>query len=359
MSAAVIAARIGAAVAQGALPERREPAAVVPIAVMGDLLRPWEEIFPGIPMEEDGNLDLFAYGGLRRPRFFPHRRLSGRPLPALRRVAAPVKPVNPGMFQAAAAIADFYRVRGLDAAGALAEPVTDEGFDAFLSLLRDALGPHYPLGMFLEDMAFENTMSEQCGVSLLLPHFTYDDEAVGVMEAFLSGEDSVHSLLQHYYGDSGGDGACEDLELPPADRKLIEQIGLGNLIHEYARFRGEKSYDLQALESWGATYFHEVYEQHDNECSYSIITDDPASHCEVWIRRREDIEFAIAYEEAFCRLMKAMPSPVEFDTNEGGAFETFLHEVCNVYRQAMGKRTVRWTSPKRSTLAYRMRTGDL
>jgi hypothetical protein len=359
MSPSAIIQRISVAAATGALVPLPDHSAAVPLRTVGDLLRPWHEVYPGIEPDTDiDHRDLFCWGGLRKPSFTPRPRGSRRPLPAPLAVAAPRKLVNPGIFASVRGIWDWCQSRGSADPVCLQEPLTPEGLGKLLFPLVEHLFNYYPLGCLLEQAGYEEDIVDLRGLALLLPHWGYEEEWVGAVEAFLCGASGVQSLVTHYYEQR------KDMDLdqlPPKDHEVIRTIGFGPLCETYAAFQGEKTCDLVALENFGDTFFHPVYQQYPGRenADYSVITGDAGIECEVLITSREDIEFAIAYHDAFEAMVNAMPDPSAMENNEGGTTDNFIHELCEVWRKTNRKRSVKWTSPKAKRLSHLVKIGVL
>lgn len=360
MSVAVIINRIGSALQLGALQVLPEPAAVEPVSTMAGLLRPWQEVYPGAD-PEDEHRDLFCWGGLRKPRFLPRPRTSRRPLPAPLRISPSPKLISPGLFDSVRGIWDFYGTIGKADPALLEQPLNNEGLYKFIADLEWHLSDYYPLPLYLEGLFSDGSVEHINCIPLCLPFWSFEDEGVGVVEAFLNGPSGVHSFLVYCSSNPESEYKNLEIELHPKDEALIAEVGYEKLLEVYAAFAGEKSFDLNALENFAETYFGEVgrkYPEHGSPDSYIIITDD-CYHCEVPITCRQDIEFAIEYAEAFSRMCNALPDPSDMDSNHGGVTENFIHEICEAWRKTNGKRSVKWASPKSGRLSYLYKRGEL
>lgn len=351
MNAMVLIERISEAIGRGELTPAPAASAEIKIETIRDVLRPWGEGgYTGV------DLDNLLY-----PAFTPQPRRSRRALAAPRRTGDRPKVMSPVFFASVGGVWEYYRANELAGDEFLSFPLTDDGFYEFLVPLSKALAKYWPLGSYLEDTYFwDGPVKSIRGIPLLLPHYTYDVECAGVVQSFLSGVASVHGLMEHYYGDMAKAKALGnydhakagslELELPDQDHALIRKVGFAKLVAAFAEYGGKKSCDLKALENRWETFFGPLWEVYPEraEFNYDIITDDPSGGgCEVLVRSKSDIEFAIAYAEAFDRMIDAMPSrPWDMDTNEDGALETFMHELCEVWRKINRKRSVKWTSPK-------------
>lgn len=359
MNVSVIAERIGCAVSAGILLPKPPELQVGPLTV-GDLTRPYGEVFPGVEMipagTGAGTRDVFGWGSghlLKPRRLQPSPRRSRGPLPAPRPCTAPRRLLNPGLFASAGGVWEWYQRKGLAKSEMLAMPLTVQSVTDFVAPLWDELSDWNPLGIFLEEFG-ESSVFDAAGLSLLLPHTSYEEEYAGVIEAFLSGPDTLASLLTEMI-------ANHDLELPPGDRALIAKQGFVKLCQHYADFPGEKACDLVKLENFGTTFFGKVYQRFpewEAEDPPVISGDCGRDGCEIVIASAETIDFGIAYAEAYFEMMNAMPDPYRFAFNEGGATETFIHELCKVWRKGHGKRAKKRTHPEAPTLAEYFKRGE-
>jgi hypothetical protein len=292
-------------------------------------------------------------------RFEPTPRRSRRPLPSPRHLSASHKKYSPGLFESMRAVWEWYAARGQADPTLLALPVTGAALEKFLCNLWQTLSDHECLGMYLEEIGPHTTVMGLDWFELQIPCYDYNDnETAGVVEAFLSGVDGVHSLLAGFY--DVADWPDFNLELPPQDRKLIETVGFRELVQTYHDYQGEKSVDLRALCD-ETSYFAAVierfpkYEQHWPV----LISGNGAMENTLSIVSPEDIDFALAYCEEYERMMNAMPYPYSFYENHEGTADDFYHEVCEVWRRANKKQPVKWHSPKGDTLAVRFRKGEI
>jgi|GEM_PF-3979294 len=351
MNAQTIAARIGTAIDGEHLVAMPEPAAALAVRTLGDLLTQWKG---GCVLADAGSY-------LRRPCFAPRPRRSGRPLPAPRPNIASVKPVSARLLASITGAWAYFESVGKTDPALLQGPVAGEGLERLVELLVEEVGEQWPLAAYLEEVVFEaENLAAHHGLCLVLPHMVYEDEAAGVIEAFLSGPQHVHSWLAHSYELMQHEPTF-DLELPPKDHSLIKEIGFGRLVETYATYEGEKSVDLKKLESWWETYFGKVVKEFPvlAEEEWPIICGNGGQDAELVITSAKDIRFAVAYSDAYYTMMDDLPDPWQMDHNDDGATETFIHEICEVWRKANGKRSVRWTTPKQQRLSYLYREGKL
>lgn len=353
----MIADRIRTSLETGQLRQLPDPATFQSIEKMGDLLRHFEEMFPGVILDEDGNM-----GALRRRslKFVPQPRRSARPVPLpVKMPPMPQPDCRPGLFRSVQAVWEWYQEKDKAAARLLEHTFDEEGLTSFLDPLFETTRLYWPLGARIDDYGFEEPVASMEGFSLLLPFMTYDDECAGTVEAFLSGAEAIASRLSSLHLDKPQ--LADRIELPEADEKLIAKVGWAVLMETYAKFPGEKSVDVLGLENWGETHFGWIesrFPEHA-DVSYAVISGDGGSENDVWIHAKSDIDFCLAWAESYYKMMDAFPDPQDFDYNEGGITETFIHEVCEVWRKENGKRSVKWTSPKSKTLQQRFKRGEL
>lgn len=357
MAVSIIIERIAKSLAAGELQPMPDCSEFKPVDTMADLLRPWEEMFPGIDVNEDGDtVSLFSWGGLRRPSFRPLVRRSIRPVSVPRPVAPrPKPPCKPGLFLSVQAIWEYYQEKDKADSKLINCPFNDVNLEAFVHQLYEEASDYWPMSAPLEQLFFDCGASDLIGIHLMLPHYIYDDEMAGVVEAFLSGHDTLASKL-HYQHQADG-----FMELPEKDEVLIKEVGFDKLTENFANYIGEKSCDLIALENWFETYFTEVdrkFPEH-NAGGYPIISGNGGEDADIYIRRKADLDFCFAYAAAYYDMMNAFPDPSQFEYNEEGITETFVHEICEAWRKVHGKRSVKWTSPKSITLLARHKRGEL
>jgi hypothetical protein len=358
MGVSVLIERISSSVAAGYLRPFPDASAFKPIGKLSDLLYSFEEMFPGIVLDAKGKAPSdFRW---RSPKFTPQPRRSAHPVPAPARLVPMPRPdCRPGLFMTTQAIWEWYQEKGFATPGLLDQEFSMDSLEDFLvPLLREAEN-FWPLGCGLEDLSCFGNIQEIDGFHLMLPFYSYDDDCAGMVEAFISGPTSVASHLSYLYKSKpdGGDA----IDLPPPDDKLIAEVGWHKLTEHFARFQGRKSVDLVALEGFWEHYFGDVVTRFPEHASveYAIISGNGGSENEVWIQKKTDIDFCFAYSEAYYKLMGDFPDPQNFDYNEGGAAETFIHEICEAWRKDHRKRPVKWVSPKSQTLMQQMRRGEI
>jgi hypothetical protein len=360
MDISIITHRIKNALEEGGLKSAPDGALFQTVNNIADLLRPWEETFPGIDLNV-GNVPHFGRGIIRRgPKFNPSPRMSKRPLPPPRPIIPSPLVLDRGLFQSTQAIWDYYQTKdGVDPR-LLDCAFSDIGIEEFLGPLCSELADYHPLGMLLEDVMHCNSISNLSHFQLMVPHYVYDDEAAATVMAFLSGAESIAGHLTYFFEEQDRNGDDSHFELHPKDVSLIEQIGFEELLHVYTKFPGGKSYDLWKLFNWYENFFASLCQHFPEhmENDWPIVSDGGMG-TEFDITRKEDIEFGISYAEAFCELINAMPDPYQFEWNEGGLVEIFIHELCEVWRKSNNKRLVKWISPKSQTLLQRIKVGAI
>jgi len=356
MSSTQIINRLRAACASGTLQPIPDFSAALAVTTVGDLLQAWGDVYPGITVpQEEFNRSVFGYKGLRRPALTASARRSRRPLPAPRQITPVPKIIDPGLFTSIQAIWAWYQQHDLAQPGLLHGPFTGDGLAAFVLPLWEAVEDWYPLGINLESIGYENPI-RLSGISMVLPHESYDDERGGIVEGFLRGADGLHWVLQNFY-DCRAD---YDIILPVPDLRLIDKIGFCDLTKCYAGHKGEKTVDLIKLENWEKSYFSKIVEQWPDQWAkdYDIIS-AYGDGTEVVITSAADIDFALAWGAAFERMIGDMPDPGSLHENCGGITEEFIHEICNAWRRENHKRIVKWTSPKQETISHRIKVGEL
>ena len=357
MGTSVIIERISSSVAAGCLRPFPAVSAFRPVQKLSDLLHPFEEMFPGIVL--DGNGDTPTGFRWRSPKFTPQPRRSSRPVPAPARLVPMPRPdCRPGLFLSTQAIWEWYQEKGFATPDLLEQGLSADSLQEFLEPLLQQAANYCPL----EEICSLCGIEEMEGFHLMLPFYSYDDDCAGMVEAFISGPVSVASHLSYLYESRPGVTETADpIELPPPDDKLIAEVGWSGLTEHFARFQGCKSVDLVSLEDFWQTYFGEVVAKFPEHASvdYAIISGNGGEENEVTIHKKSDIDFCFAYSEAYYKLMGDFPDPQAFDYNEGGAAETFIHEMCEAWRKDNRKRPVKWVSPKSQTLAQKMRRGEL
>jgi hypothetical protein len=342
MASPVIIERISAAIGAGELKQVPNSAIFRPVSVISDLLRDWSEMFPGVELNEEGSdtRDLFAWGRLRQPKLTPKPRQSRRRLRPPRPIAASPCTISPGLFASVKGIWDYYRTKGVDDDKLLQEPFEENGMQRFIQPLWDEVSNYYPLFVLLEVLFDDCNLRDIASINLLLPHYTYDCDEAGAVEAFLSGAEGLTWLMTHYHKDN-------NLGLPPKDEALIKEVGFGPLSVTYVTYPGEKSCDMLKLENISESFFAGVAERFPARWAeeWPIISANGGVDNELHITCREDIEFCIAYADAWEEMMGSMPDPYQMETNDGGICGDFIHEMCEVYRKVRGKKPVKWKSP--------------
>ncbi|HBG07692.1 MAG: hypothetical protein A2075_09215 [Geobacteraceae bacterium GWC2_58_44] len=358
MGISVITERISSSIAAGCLRPFPAVSTFKPLEKLSDLLHSFEEMFPGIVLDVRGD----SPADYKWPcmKFTPQRRRSSRPLPAPARLVPMPRPgYRPGLFLSIQAVWEWYQEKGHATPELLDQGLSSDSLQTFLEPLLQTAGNYWPLGCGLEDIGCLCPIEEMEGFNLMLPFYSYEDDCAGMVEAFISGPVSLASHLSYLY-ESKPDGA-DSIELPVPDDKLIAEVGWSGLTKHFARFQGRKSVDLVSLENFWETYFGEVVANFPEHASveYAIISGNGGQENEVWIHKKADIDFCFAYAEAYYKLMGDFPDPSCFDYNEGGAAETFIHEMCEAWRKDNRKRPVKWVSPKTKTLMQMMRRGEL
>ncbi|WP_321367977.1 hypothetical protein [uncultured Desulfuromusa sp.] len=338
MSVALITERIRSSIAAGELPEKPD-GIMVDQLTMADLLRDWSDVFPGHSYEEQKK--LFGWRGFRNPRFVSQIKRSIRPLCRPHSMQASVKLISPDLFQSIQAIADWYRRQGVAEYDLSEYQFNEQNIESFIGKLYMTTSDYWPLHIQLEDINLSGDLSDLQSIMLQLPGHLYEEDCSGVVEAFLSGSDGVEWLMQHYYG------LDDFIDLPDADRELIKQVGFGQLTQQYEKEGKGRSYDLTKLKGHQQTYFGAVWENYQNdEIDPVIISGNGGMENEVPVRRADDIDFCMAYAKAFYRLGDDMPDPVSFEENNNGETETFIHELCEVWRSDHGLQPVDWKTAK-------------
>ncbi len=329
MSVNVIIERISASLNAGALPIRQADVQVGPLD-MADMVRPYAEIFPGVPTSiESPEIFGWGSGSLKKPHHLvPSPRRSCLPLAAPRYSSAPICVPGAGIFHSMLGVWEWYQAKGLAKPELLDGPFAAEELEAFLEPLVDGLSDYWPLAVHLEQAGCDS-VEDLIGLPLLLPHTSYDEEHVGVVEALLSGVDSIASMLTEFLSyDSFFD-------LPEEDLAIIKSAGFVKLVQCYADFKGEKTCDILKLENFGTTFFGQLWQQFPEwEIErLPIISGDGGRDAEIIIKGPDTIEFCLAYAEAYEQMMGAMPYPFDFEANEDRAVDHFVHELCEVWRK--------------------------
>lgn len=356
MSVSLITERIANSIGAGELLPMVDAKEFKPVETMADLLRPWQEMFPCLDVNEEGDIvSPFDWFSIRRPAFRPQVRRSFRPLPAPRPIASrPQPPCKPGLFMSIQAIWEFYQEQGQDDPKLINCPFSDDNVQAFVHPLYLKACDYWPLNAPLEELYFDCGAAELLGIHLMIPHYVYDDEAAGVVEAFLSGPGTLASHLHYLHK-----GA--NWEIPEKDQSLIQEVGFDKLTENFANYNGKKSCDLIALENWFETFFSEVerkFPEH-GAGNYPIISGNGGMDADICIRSKADLDFCFAYADAYYEMLNSFPEPTAFEYNEEGEAETFVHELCEVWRKVNGKRSVKWVTPKKQTLLARHKRGEL
>ena len=341
MPTALIIDRIRASLAAGELASIPQPGAAVTLTTVGDLLRPWDEVFPGQRRGDDdaGAGPLFGYGKsvLQKPKFHPQPRRSRRALLPPRIIAAPAKIINASFFASIAAVWKWYQGRALADPALLAAPLNGEELNAFVMPLCNAVSDWYPLGICLEEFGLNGELHEARGIYLVLPHWNYDEEGAGVFEAFLSGWEGVEWLLRDLRDNHGDDF----LNLPDEDRALLKKVPPADLARVYAEYSGQKLLDVTRLQNWTSTVFAEVgkaWPQYDLENIPLIVSD--TQDVEIWVTSPTDIDFALAYAEAYETLTGMMLNAWDVENNEDREADKLVHDICDVWRKLKRQKRV-------------------
>jgi hypothetical protein len=333
MQSAVIIDRIAEAITQGKLTPLVEDGGFCQITTIADLLRPWEECFPGVAWGDQHNEKRVT---VLQPTFTPVPRRSRR------RVAIPhpIRPrpfiVSSSLFNSIAAIWDYYLLHDKADKKLLELTCSDKDAQAFIDPLSELLGYFWPLDCCLEDICGNGPLLTQKGIYLRLPSFSYDEEGAGVVEAFISGARGIQGLLE--FVDNN-----EDWDLPKQDLKLIEDAGWGELCSYYYESAGKKVYNLKKLEDPWGSYFGKLQLDYPEQYSeYAQDLFDNGGVEEVLICGPKDIDFCKGYAECFEALLTDLPDYGSFE--EVDEMTNFAHEICNVWRRMKGKRLVKWSN---------------
>lgn len=339
MTVNVIIERISASLAACELPAKPENVQV-DLLSMADLLRPFDQVFPGLCIDDEDRRDIFGYGGLLKPRLVPQVRRSVRPLLPPKPLAAPSRFITPGLFISVQAIWDWYRQEDVAVGEMIDRELNEKGLEKFLDPLYQRAQEYWPLFIPIENLWWDEGLLQLPGVCLMLPHYHAEDEGAGVVEAFLTGASGIEWLMCHYYG------IKDFLTLPTEDRELIDKRGFGDICRLYYD-KGDGAYDLQQLQSFGETFFGSVWEKfpEHEKLDPPIISGEAGLDADVMIRKAEDIDFCFAYAKAFYELADCLPDTNAFEENDLGETETFVHELCEVWRVNYGSPSVPWTSP--------------
>jgi hypothetical protein len=355
MSVAVLIDRISLSLSEKRLSVLPDRASTVPVQTIGDLLRPWGEIYPWC---DEGRYGSKNHCLEVRPRFEGTRRRSRRPLPAPRKLTASHKLISPELFESVHAVWDWYQENGYADEQLLQEPCNGMGLSKFVENLWTRASDYSPMDMFLEEIGEQTRLIDLNALHLMLPCYSYQDEGGGVLEAFLTGVHGLHGLLEHVLVPSEN----PEFDLPKQDRKLIEEVGLQTLVQTYYDNDAIAGVPLKKLENLDENFFSEVKEKYPDlyDRDFVIIAGDGGWESELNIIDKTDIDFAFAWSEAYQSMMSVMPDPYcMLDNSMEGTAETFVHEVCEVWRKVNGKRSVKWTSEKHNRLAARFRREEL
>lgn len=359
MSVQLIISRISQACAEGVLKPLPDIGSIPQLSNIGDLLQPWDQVYPGsaLPDEDSHNRGVFGYKKLQRPLVLPRARRSFRPLPPPRKIMARPKLISPGLFASVKAIWDWYQARNVETEQLQSGPVTGAGIAAFIEPLYQECGNRWPLCVWMEEIGTHTDVIGMNGISVMLPHEDYNDsDTAGVVEGFLRGAEGVYWLLQHLYSDGG-----LDIDLPRQDHALIETVGFDELTSCYATAPGPKKVDLIYLENWDQNFFGTVSEKYPEQWAndYPIISGNGGGDSDMTITCAADIDFAFEFYDAFQAMIDSIPTPWMLTENSDGETEELIHDVCQAWRRVNGKRSVKWTSPKKQTISYRTRIGAL
>lgn len=352
MPTALIIDRIRASLAAGELAPIPQPSAAVSLTTIGDLLRPWDEVFPGLRRGDDDARNLFSYGknSLQKPKFHPQPRRSRRALLPPRFIAAPVKSVSPELFTSFQAIWEWYTTKGLADPALLTKSVSTAGINGFVMPLLNVVSDHYLLGMCLEEFGCSDDIYNLGMPSLILPHDFYEDEHAWVIEGIFTGAHGLDWVLRELTTREGF------LKISAKDRKLIKEISCTDLAQAYFDYEGEKAFPLDKMEDWTTTYFGELAAKYPwaSLDTIPLICSD-VQECEVYIERPEHIDFAIDYAEAITAMYGTLPDLSAIHENAEGAADQLVKEVCAIWRK-MGRSATVKVVP---TIAERMQNGDL
>jgi hypothetical protein len=355
---ATLTERIREAITTGSMPAQLSLGYAAVDFTIGDLLRPWGKLYPGVPeaLASAETPQPFDYRSpLRRPTLNPSPRRSPRMLQPPRRIPASPRMIQKSLLSSMSGIWDYYKHHGLADRRILRNMLTAESLEQFLDPLQNIASNYSPMEMDLENINYSDIIG-LTGFNLFIPCETYEDEGAGVIQGFLEGVSGVRWLLENYF-ESSENGE----DLPKQDKKLIAEVGFEAILTAYAAAPSPKMADLEKLGDFSKTYFGQVEKDYPEHYStdFDIISGDGGSNNSLTITSRQDIEFALAYAEAYFDMMGDIPTPWQFTENHEGVFDTFVHEICEAWRKANGKRAVKWTSPQQKTLAVRFRTGDL
>jgi len=326
MSVALIIERISACIAAGELPKKTDNVLLAELK-MADLLRPWDEVFPGMRTDAGDHRNMSSHRGkIRRPKFSPQVRKSRRPLQRPRMPYAPCRLISPTLFTSLQAIKTWYGQQDIDVSDIFDGELNEKGLDDFLHPLYVRSSDYWPLSDPLENLCFEDGIFDLNYIYLRLPHWHYDEECAGAAEGMLSGADGVEWLMQHYYSIDGF------VDLPEEDHQIIKLHGFDNLAACYEQDRPGRTYNLKKLKDHQNVYFSEVWKDYENgEINPPIITAD-GMDVEIEIFRPEDIDFCLAYSEAFCQMVGDMPDVGLMEDNIDRTTDKFMHELCEVWR---------------------------
>lgn len=352
MSVSVIIERIQAAAERGSLKPIVEMYAFEPITTVGDLLRPWGDVYPGIEhpeMEEtpqEFRSNRSAMSKLRRPLFKPCPRRSARPLPPPRPLAGTPKLIHPDLFRSVSGVWEWYQAKGLAKPELLLHPFNFKGMYEFTDPLMGVLYGYYMLGIDIENLENYGLIQDLPCLELRLPQFSYDDPGSGVIQAFCEGAQGISWLMTHF-------AASQEWGLPDSDLKIIASVGWYSLAEVYSKAPGTKTYNLGAYEDIEDSFFKGVMETYPERLDNGIVVIDDGWGESIPIRCKEDIEFGIAFADAWEKFEQTLPPWDRFEENDNGIVGDFAHELCNVWRRVNCKKQVNWENPHKDKDGHR------
>jgi hypothetical protein len=315
--------RIRKSLAGGALREK-PPDKTREVKTIGGLMQAWEDAFPGFGVSDLQEVSLRPHYNFRF-RSVPRR--SKLPLEPPKTIENPPKLISPTLFLSVQAVWEYYREIDKADQALLELPFTDQGVGKFVEPLFDVVEDYYPLFGHLENI--ENVATLHC-LSLWLPCYSYEEENAFAVEAFLSGPADVAGMLTHLDDEY-------DLNLSRYYRTLIKTVGYPELTKFYADFAGDKLCNLKKLENWQENYFQRVIEQYPAVDTDRIAIISGDSPTEITIQSVEDIRFAIDWAKAYYALDDDMPPTWLFIENEEEEIETFVRDICRVWRKGHKK----------------------
>ena len=335
MSVCVLIERIRNTLAAGELERTRGSEGYGSVTTMADLVRPWEEVFPGA-QRPDLNLQqtLGRHISLNQPCFFPSPKTSKGYLPPPRKIDPQPQAMHPGLFDAVKGIWDYYVLKKKKRKDLLKEPFNEKGLQNFVDPLWSEFQYMWPLEASLERLGEESPLELET-IGLDLPCLNYDEEGAGTAEAFLLGERGVQGIMEYLETDNAW-------QLPIADVNLIAEVGWKDLCQVYYYYTGKKSYDLGRLEDTENSYFKKVKEKYPSQYEEYGGTLIASEGLGIDITCAEDISFAIAYSTAFETMLSELPPYYNFE-EEPEHSANFAHELCNIWRKEHKQKEVKWS----------------